>query len=196
MSWLRRNIAYQVHCAPNSWVRMRATGCHWQENDKNNNFFSSIWLTGIFLLNFFACSTCTFGDLTMMSLAFGLTIFVAVMVINFIFCLFSLRRNEMISFNLIHWIITTVAGNKHALSNSIHVRSLVVARAVLTKENKIFRLPVSWASKVLMKSIAKYENWINSMSALFHGVIWIVVANLPSEMESQPLSHTYHSHLW
>lgn len=35
---------------------------------------------GIFLLNFFACAACTFGDQTMMSFAFGLTVFVAVMV--------------------------------------------------------------------------------------------------------------------
>lgn len=108
----------------------------------------------------------------------------------FLFIFSAQKWDDFIQFD------STMAGNKHALSNSIHVRSLVVARAVLTKENKIFRLPISWASKVLMKSIAKYENWINSMSALFHGVIWIVVANLPSEVESQSLSHTYHSHLW
>lgn len=46
------------------------------------NFYLMKLFTGIFLLNFFACSACTFGDLTMMSFAFGLTIFVAVMVIK------------------------------------------------------------------------------------------------------------------
>ncbi|XP_031619869.1 aquaporin AQPAn.G isoform X1 [Contarinia nasturtii] len=37
---------------------------------------------GIFLLNFFACAACTFGDHTMISFAFGLTVFVAVMAIG------------------------------------------------------------------------------------------------------------------
>lgn len=36
--------------------------------------------TGIFLLNYFACATCTFGNQTMMSFAFGLTVFVSIMV--------------------------------------------------------------------------------------------------------------------
>lgn len=35
---------------------------------------------GIFLLNFFACAACTFGDQTMVSFSFGLVVFVAIMV--------------------------------------------------------------------------------------------------------------------
>jgi len=37
---------------------------------------------GIFCINFFACSSCTFGDKTMISLAFGLIVFVVVMAIG------------------------------------------------------------------------------------------------------------------
>lgn len=45
---------------------------------RKTNFF--LLFIGIFLLNFFACAACTFGDNTMISFSFGLVVFVAVMV--------------------------------------------------------------------------------------------------------------------
>lgn len=40
------------------------------------------FITGIFILNFFACAACTHanGDKTLISLAFGLSVFMVVMV--------------------------------------------------------------------------------------------------------------------
>lgn len=53
-------------------------------SSKTHNLWKSILaeFIGIFILNFFACAACTQsnGDLTLISLAFGLSVFMAAMV--------------------------------------------------------------------------------------------------------------------
>lgn len=49
---------------------------------KNNNIWKAVLaeFLGTFILNFFGCLSCTTGNLTAISLAFGLAVFMVVMV--------------------------------------------------------------------------------------------------------------------
>lgn len=75
-------LSAKKHRLPNAvlaeFVGKRAMGAAPSTN--SNLYKFTLSFIGIFFLNFFACGSCTFGDLNMMSLAFGLAVFVAVMV--------------------------------------------------------------------------------------------------------------------
>lgn len=52
---------------------------------KNNNIWKAVLaeFLGTFILNFFGCLSCTTGNLTAISLSFGLAVFMVVMVSYF-----------------------------------------------------------------------------------------------------------------